>query len=199
MKRAIEGGAAILDARPGPRFRGEAAEPRPGLKSGHMPGALNVPSGSLVGENGQMKSREELTAIFAAAGATNAKAPICTCGSGITAAIVALALARSPAFEVALTERGAPPRGPVVLFAAQVESDTGSFRGQLTFVQGHRAFYPDVNDPAQLGVVAGVPGEIAPERPLLGYVVLPPDYDPSQEMEIFWHDRQLHTTLSPAS
>jgi hypothetical protein len=112
---------------------------------------------------------------------------------------VALSFARSPAFEAVLSERGASPRGPVVLFAAQAASDSGSFRGQLTFVQGHRAFYPDPSDAAQLGVVSGTLGEISPGRPLLGYVVLPPDYDPSQEMEIFWHDRQLHATLSPAS
>jgi hypothetical protein len=112
---------------------------------------------------------------------------------------VALSLARSPAFEATLAERGAAPRGPVVLFAARALGDAGSFRAQLTFVQGHRAFYPDIADPAQLGVLAGALGEIAPDRPLLGYIVLPSDYDPSQEMEIFWHDRQLHATLSPAS
>ena len=112
---------------------------------------------------------------------------------------VAIDLARSPAFEEALAERGASPRGPVVLFAARAERAAASFRGQLTFVQGHRAYYPDAADPSQLGVLSGALGELRPGEALLGYVVLPSDYDPSQEMEIFWHDRQLHATLSPGA
>lgn len=112
---------------------------------------------------------------------------------------VALELARSPAFEQALAVRGVSPRGPVLLFAARAERETASFRGQLTFVQGHRAYYPDVADPSQLGVLSGALGELQPGQALLGYVVLPADYDPSQEMEIFWHDRQLHATLSPGA
>jgi thiosulfate/3-mercaptopyruvate sulfurtransferase len=102
MRRAIEGGAAILDARPAPRFRGEAAEPRAGLKSGHMPGARSVPSGSLVNENGQLRSPDELRTIFANAGADPAKPALCTCGSGITAAIIALALARLGRWDAAV-------------------------------------------------------------------------------------------------
>ncbi|PZO54892.1 MAG: 3-mercaptopyruvate sulfurtransferase [Alphaproteobacteria bacterium] len=102
MRRAVDGGAAILDARPAPRFRGEAAEPRPGLKSGHMPGARSVPSGSLVNENGQMRSVEELKRIFADAGADPSRAAVCTCGSGITAAIIALALARMGRWDAAV-------------------------------------------------------------------------------------------------
>jgi len=102
MRRAVEGGAPILDARPTPRFRGEVAEPRAGLKSGHMPGAKSVPSGSLVNENGQLRSAEELRAIFATAGADPAKPALCTCGSGITAAIIALALARLGRWDAAV-------------------------------------------------------------------------------------------------
>jgi thiosulfate/3-mercaptopyruvate sulfurtransferase len=86
--------APILDARPAPRFRGEAPEPRAGLKSGHMPGARSVPSGALVNEQGFLRSAEELKRIFADAGADTAKPAVCTCGSGVTAAIIALALAR---------------------------------------------------------------------------------------------------------
>jgi thiosulfate/3-mercaptopyruvate sulfurtransferase len=95
MRRLVGGkGAAVLDARPAPRFRGEAVEPRAGLKSGHMPGALNIPASSLINERGQLRSKEELSAIFAEAGAEMSRAPVCTCGSGVTAAIIALALAR---------------------------------------------------------------------------------------------------------
>jgi thiosulfate/3-mercaptopyruvate sulfurtransferase len=95
MRRAVAGGAqSILDARPAGRFTGEAPEPRPGLRSGHMPGARSVPSGSLVGADGALKSADELQRIFGDAGADTAQAAVCTCGSGVTAPIIALALAR---------------------------------------------------------------------------------------------------------
>jgi len=81
----------IVDARPSPRFKGEAAEPRPGLKSGHIPGSLNVPSGALVAD-GQLRSPEELRKIFAEAGVDLETQLITSCGSGITAAVVALGL-----------------------------------------------------------------------------------------------------------
>lgn len=100
VRRAVESGDLILDARPAPRFRGEAAEPRAGLKSGHMPGALSVPSGSLT-NNGFMRAPEELRALFADAG-VDARAPVCSCGSGITAAIIALALARLGRWDAAV-------------------------------------------------------------------------------------------------
>lgn len=93
MRRAIAAGGAILDARPAPRFLGDADEPRAGLKRGHMPGAKNVPFGALIA-NGFMRPREDLAQVFAAAGADTAQAAICTCGSGVTAAVIALALAR---------------------------------------------------------------------------------------------------------
>src|SRR5690349_1483091 len=89
-----KGGAPIFDARPAPRFRGEAPEPRAGLKSGHMPGARSVPSGVLVNEQGFLRSADELKKIFAEAGADATRSAVCTCGSGVTAAIIALALAR---------------------------------------------------------------------------------------------------------
>ena len=83
--------AQVLDARPAERFRGGAPEPRPRLRSGHMPGALNVPSTSVV-ENGRLVAPEKLRAAFAA-GDVDLDAPvITTCGSGVTAAILWFAL-----------------------------------------------------------------------------------------------------------
>ncbi len=103
MRRLVaEARTPILDARPGPRFTGEVAEPRAGLKSGHMPGALSVPSGSLVDEAGSLKSAEELQKIFAHVGADISQAAVCTCGSGVTAAIIALALARIGKWDAAV-------------------------------------------------------------------------------------------------
>ena len=83
--------AQVVDARPAERFRGESPEPRPGLRSGHMPGALNVPSSSVV-ENGRLAAPGKLRAAFAA-GDVDLDAPvITTCGSGVTAAILWFAL-----------------------------------------------------------------------------------------------------------
>jgi thiosulfate/3-mercaptopyruvate sulfurtransferase len=86
--------AQLVDARPAARFRGEAPEPRPGLRSGHMPGACNVPSGGLVNPDGTLKSKAELEALFKAGGVDLTGAIVTTCGSGVTAALLALALAR---------------------------------------------------------------------------------------------------------
>lgn len=83
--------AQIVDARPADRFRGDAPEPRPGLRSGHMPGSFNVPFGSII-TDGQLKSPDEIRAAFAAAGVDLDKPVITSCGSGVSAAILALAL-----------------------------------------------------------------------------------------------------------
>lgn len=92
--RELSAGDQVLDARPGARFRGEAPEPRRGLKSGHMPGARSLPFGEVLNPDGTMKSAPELAAAFAAAGIDPARPVTATCGSGVTAAILALALAR---------------------------------------------------------------------------------------------------------
>jgi thiosulfate/3-mercaptopyruvate sulfurtransferase len=88
------GHAQIIDARPAPRFRGEAPEPRPGLRLGHIPGAKNLPFADVLNPDGTMKSPAALRAAFAAAGVDLAKPAITSCGSGITAAILSLALER---------------------------------------------------------------------------------------------------------
>ncbi len=85
------GSAQVVDARPADRFCGEAPEPRPGLKSGHMPGSLNVPFGDLV-EHGRLKPADALRAVFAEHKVDLSKPVITTCGSGVSAAILALAV-----------------------------------------------------------------------------------------------------------
>ncbi|MGI9355324.1 MAG: 3-mercaptopyruvate sulfurtransferase [Rhizobiaceae bacterium] len=85
----------ILDARPAGRFRGEDPEPRPGLRSGHIPGSKSLPLEALLNPNGTMKSSEELTSLFASKGVDLAKPAITTCGSGVTAAVINLALERA--------------------------------------------------------------------------------------------------------
>jgi thiosulfate/3-mercaptopyruvate sulfurtransferase len=83
--------AQIVDARPADRFRGDAPEPRPGLKSGHIPGSFNVPFGEVV-KNGTLVDDKGLKAAFRNAGVDLSKPVITSCGSGVSAAILALAL-----------------------------------------------------------------------------------------------------------
>jgi thiosulfate/3-mercaptopyruvate sulfurtransferase len=84
----------ILDARAPDRFRGEAPEPRKGLRSGHIPGSKNVHYRTLFKDDGTMKDPDALRAVFDAAKVDLGKPIITTCGSGVTAAIVSLALER---------------------------------------------------------------------------------------------------------
>jgi thiosulfate/3-mercaptopyruvate sulfurtransferase len=83
--------AQIVDARSAERFAGRAPEPRPGLRSGHMPGSFNVPFDRLL-ENGRLASREKIAAAFIAAGVDLDKPIITSCGSGVTAAVLTFAL-----------------------------------------------------------------------------------------------------------
>ena len=86
-----DGNTQIVDARPAGRFAGRDPEPRPGLRGGHMPGAKNVPSSELV-ENGRLVSPERIAAAFKKAGVDTDTATITSCGSGVSAVILALGL-----------------------------------------------------------------------------------------------------------
>lgn len=91
VQRALAADAQVLDARPAERFRGEVAEPRPGLRMGHIPGSKSLPF-SLLLDNGRMKTPEQLKAVFEQAGIVADKPIITSCGSGVSAAIITLAL-----------------------------------------------------------------------------------------------------------
>ncbi|KIC37791.1 3-mercaptopyruvate sulfurtransferase [Leisingera sp. ANG-M7] len=84
----------IIDARSAERFRGDAPEPREGLRVGHIPGSRNVPFGQVLNADGTMKDADGIRAAFEAAGADLSKPAITSCGSGVTAAILSLALER---------------------------------------------------------------------------------------------------------
>jgi thiosulfate/3-mercaptopyruvate sulfurtransferase len=88
------GDHSVIDARAPARFRGAAPEPRPGMRSGHIPGSVNVFYKDLLNQNGTMKPPAALRAVFEAAGVDLQKPAITTCGSGVTAAILSLALER---------------------------------------------------------------------------------------------------------
>ena len=88
------GDAQIVDARSPARFRGDEPEPRPGLRAGHIPGSKNVHYATLLNPDGTMKDPAALRAVFEAAGVDVAGPIVTTCGSGISAAILSLALAR---------------------------------------------------------------------------------------------------------
>ena len=81
------------DARGPGRFSGAEPEPRPGLRSGHIPGARNVPYTMLLNADGTLKSGAELRQVFKARGVDPTRPVVTTCGSGITAAILSLGLA----------------------------------------------------------------------------------------------------------
>jgi thiosulfate/3-mercaptopyruvate sulfurtransferase len=91
VQQMVAGRAQILDARSAGRFSGSTPEPRPGLSSGHMPGATSIPFAELV-EDGRLKGAEKLREIFAAKGVDMERPLTTTCGSGVTAAVIALGL-----------------------------------------------------------------------------------------------------------
>ena len=82
----------VLDARSAPRFRGEAPEPRPGISSGHMPNAKNLPFDRLIEHHG-LRPASELREVFDELGVREGTPVVTSCGSGVTAAIISLALA----------------------------------------------------------------------------------------------------------
>jgi len=118
VKKVIQKRSAqLVDARPAGRFEGRDPEPRPGLRAGHLPGSRNVPSQSLINADGTLKSSPELAKIFADAG-IDPKLPVVTsCGSGVTASILSLALAvlgqtNAAVYDGSWAEWGADPATP---------------------------------------------------------------------------------------
>jgi thiosulfate/3-mercaptopyruvate sulfurtransferase len=109
----------LVDARPRPRFEGTVAEPWPGRRSGHIPGSRNVPYAELFdAKTGTMRPLEELRRAFGGAGVDLAKPIVTTCGSGVSALVVTLALYRlgvrdSALYDGSWAEWGLPDGPPV--------------------------------------------------------------------------------------
>ncbi|MFB8025217.1 MULTISPECIES: sulfurtransferase [unclassified Streptomyces] len=116
VRALADPGAAVLDARSRERFAGTAAEPRPGLRGGHMPGAVNLPFGT-VQRDGRMLPAEQLRAVFEASAGGRDRLVV-SCGSGVTACVLALGAELAGYREVSVydgswSEWGLPSELPV--------------------------------------------------------------------------------------
>ena len=110
--------AEIVDARAADRFAGKAPEPRPGLRSGHIPGSHNLPYAKLLNKDGTFKTGPEIERLFEEAGVDLTKPVVASCGSGITASVLALGLAeighrKAAVYDGSWSEWGADQNLPI--------------------------------------------------------------------------------------
>ena len=113
----LETEALVLDARPAARFAGNSPEPRPGVTPGHIPGSANLPSSTLFGADGRFLPPDELRARLAAMGVDGSRPVITTCGSGVSATAITMALKRAgfpqgAVYDGSWSEWGADPTTP---------------------------------------------------------------------------------------
>jgi len=107
-------------------------------------------------------------------------------------------LAYSSAFEAYALDTLQRDRaaGHVIVFASLAEKDT-EFQPNFFVVQGGRTFRPDPSRSAEIGFLVGKAGKLPAGELAVGYVVVPPSFDPRERMELFWNDRSVETVLAP--
>ena len=113
----LETEALVLDARAAARFAGAAPEPRPGLAAGHIPGSHSLPSSKMFAVDGRFLPPDQLRPLLASAGADGSKSVITTCGSGVSATVITLAmklagLPQGAVYDGSWTEWGSDPTTP---------------------------------------------------------------------------------------
>jgi hypothetical protein len=171
--------------------RAEVA-PLPELASAAPPAETGPPSLGL--------SEQELRDLALIVELSQQRAPAAFARGDDAAPTLAVRVAPSAAFEARLRDawarRGRALAGPVLLFSARATAPE-TFHPNFTFVQGNQAFHPDPGDPAQLALLHGGAGELAPDSDVLGYVVLPAHVELARPLEIYWDDRRLTATLRP--
>jgi hypothetical protein len=180
-----------LDAPPGPTPGPGVPTPAPG---GATPGVGAPPRAAAPVSLGL--SADELRDLFHIVELSQEHAPARLVRETATGqGVFEVSFARSEAFEGMLRDafaaRGGLPSGGVLLFAARSVA-AEEFWASFTFLQGHLSYQPDATDPRQLGVLQGQLGALAAGEVVLGYVSLPPNFDPARELDLYWDDR--HTT-----
>jgi len=107
-----------------------------------------------------------------------------------------ISLAWSAAFEARLRAKLPEAAGPVLLFTVLAHRED-AFHPNFTFVQGHESYRPYLEEPDQMGLLEGRPGELPAEGVVLGYVVLPEQMDLGETLDVYWNDRRIETLLRP--
>ncbi len=119
IEKAINAGdRLIVDARAAPRFKGDAPEPRPGVRPGHIPGSVNLPYGDLLNSDGTLRANDDIAQRFQDAGWQPGTHITTTCGSGVTAAILSLGLAvlgepKGDLYDGSWADWGSDPKLPI--------------------------------------------------------------------------------------
>jgi hypothetical protein len=180
----------------------EAPPPAPGVSAAPPPQQAAPAGGGAAGAPVALGlSADDLAGLFEIVELSQQRAPVSLARETASGqGLFEVRFARSLAFEELLRERfaarGRLPSGGVLLFTARsVAAET--FYASFTFLQEHLSYQPDATDPRQLGVLQGQLGALAAGEVVLGYVSLPPNFDPTRELDVYWDDRHTTARFAP--